>query len=127
MNFSEQTGSSTDYFSGYSATATDLVNGVYDYALDQTNPPTSDYTASSDIYPDAQSIVTGYGFDPQGITVFDGNAYFSAVNAEGQDQLWILEPGGGQGGSEAGKSSRMAQRTFSVPAKLFIWVKTARL
>ena len=42
---------------------------------------------------------TGYGFDPHDITVFDGDAYFSAVNAEGQDQLWLLDPTGDSGSS----------------------------
>ncbi len=96
VQLTEQLANSTDHFNN-EADTTDLVNGIYNPAIfPEENPEPA--LSSSAIYPDAQSIVTGSGFDPHDITVFDGEAYFSAVNAEGQDQLWLLNPTGEYGG-----------------------------
>ena len=45
-----------------------------------------------DLFLDAEPNSVGSGFNPTDMTVFDGNVYFSAVNAAGKTELWELVP-----------------------------------
>ena len=68
----------------------DLVSGVYDPYPTNANPTGEAYPNSLDLFPDAEPNSVGSGFNPTGMTVFDGNVYFSGVNAAGKTELWEL-------------------------------------
>ena len=64
--------------------------GVYNPYPTNANPTGEAYPNSLDLFPDAEPNSVGSGFDPTGMTVFDGNVYFSGVNAAGKTELWEL-------------------------------------
>ena len=53
---------------------------------------------SSDLFSAAPTSTAGLGFNVSDLTTFDGNVYFSGLNAAGQQELWELLPNTGPAG-----------------------------
>jgi hypothetical protein len=75
----------------------DISSGIYyAYPVGDVN---GEPAFSSDLFSAAPTSTTGLGFNVSDLTTFDGNVYFSGLNAAGQQELWELLPNTGPEGT----------------------------